>query len=333
MSKRLLWTNRLLRLPPASKEYRGYPLGSPMGTLALCSPMLALLTLLPFLCLHAGEHTAEQRIIEYLRNNLRPGSPVIISKLHNEVFISPEERKALDRLYNIVFKIPSYVAEYYAASGNLPTRKEIALQFGLSGGDEVEVLLHILEYDNRIPRFFTRDPQSGEILKVEVDKIKSDPRFGKVMDRSLSGWEGKVAPGFILQSLDGKEMDLRDLKDETRLLYFWFTNCPPCIQITPHLVSLQARFKERGFSIVGLNADRVMDLDYSDQERQAYLKEHHINFPVVHLSNEVQAAYGGVQLFPTLFLIDRNGIIRGHFVNYQDEVTLEKAINRLIRQQ
>src|SRR5437879_4523752 len=72
---------------------------------------------------------AEKRIIEYLRTNIRPGEPVIITKLYNEVFTSTEERKVLDRLYNTFFKVPAYVAQYYVTSRRPPSLQEIAHQF------------------------------------------------------------------------------------------------------------------------------------------------------------------------------------------------------------
>ncbi|MGH9427738.1 MAG: hypothetical protein ACRD2L_15725, partial [Terriglobia bacterium] len=60
------------------------------------------------------DREVERKVIEYLKANLKAGEPVIVSKLHNEVFTSPEERKVLDRLYNIFFKVPAYIAQYYA---------------------------------------------------------------------------------------------------------------------------------------------------------------------------------------------------------------------------
>jgi len=73
----------------------------------------------------------------------------------------------------------------------------------------------------------------------------------------------------------------------------------------------------------------VLELDYKDLERKAYLDENRVNFPMGHLTPEVQSAYGGVQLFPTIFLVDKEGVIRRHFVNYQDEATLEDAIKSM----
>jgi thiol-disulfide isomerase/thioredoxin len=277
-----------------------------------------------------ANNLAERKVLNYLRTHLQPGEPVVVSKLYNEVFRTPEERKALDRLYNTVFKIPLFVAQYYAVAGKPPSIKVIAEQFQLTLEDEVETLLRLLEYDRRVPHFFIRDPQSGEITSVYVDKIKVDPRFGKALERSLAGWEGKPAPGFVVQLIGGGQLDLADYRGKLCLLYFWFTHCPPCVQITPHLVSLQKDFQARGFSVIGLNADNLLELGYDDRERLNYIQEQGVNFPVANLSAGVQAAYGGVSLFPTLFLIDRGGIIRAHFVHYQEKIVLEKAIAPLL---
>jgi thiol-disulfide isomerase/thioredoxin len=277
-----------------------------------------------------GERAAEEKIIGYLKANLKPGEPVLITKLYNEIFTSPEERKVLDRLYNIFFKLPTFVAQYYVTSRRPPTLQEITQQFNLLVAGEADVILKIIEYDRRIPKFISRDPQTGEITAVDIEKIKADSRFNKVIERSITGWEGRVAPPFAIQSMDGQEINFSALKGKTRLLYFWFTHCPPCVKITPHLVSLQKRFEARNFTVIGLNADKVLELGYDDSERKAYLEKNHVNFPVAHLTTEVQSAYGGVQLFPTLFLVDKDGIIRGHFVNYQEEQTLEKAIEAVL---
>lgn len=276
------------------------------------------------------DRDVERKIIDYLRANIKAGEPVIVSKLHNEVFTSPEERKVLDRLYNIFFKVPAYIAQYYASSHKPPTLSEIAHQFNLPIEGEADVILKIIEYDRRVPRFLTRDAKSGEIVQVDIEKVKADPRFNKVIERTIAGWEGKVAPPFSVQALDGKALSSSDLKGKPHLVYFWFTHCPPCVQITPHLVSLQRKFSGRNFAVVGLNADKVLELGYEDSERKAYLEKHKINFPVGHLSPAAQAAYGGVQLFPTLFLVDKDGVIRAHFVNYKDEATLQQAIEKVL---
>lgn len=297
-----------------------------MTPLVLC--LLLLVGTLVSDDLQDRERAAEERIIGFLKTHLKPGQSVLVTQLHQR-FTKPEERKVLSRLYNIFFKVPYFVAQYYAAHQKPPQLREISEQFNLHIKDEVDVILRIVEYDRRVPQFFKRDPESGEITAVDLERIKSDSRFNKVIERSIAGWQGKKAPQFTIKLLDGDELGL-DSSRGVRLVYFWFTHCPPCVKITPHLVSLQEQFGPQNFTVIGLNADKVLDLGYSDSERADYLDKHNINFSVGHLTAEVQEAYGGVQLFPSLFLLDRDGLIQHHFVNYQDRETLEKAIRSIL---
>ena len=297
-----------------------------MTMLALC--LFLLVGLLASDDLQDRERAAEEKVIGFLKTHLKPGQAVLITELHQR-FTEPEERRVLSRLYNIFFKVPHFVAQYYAAHRKPPRLREIAEQFNLRIEGEVDVILRIVEYDRRVPRFFERDPESGEIASVDLERIKADPRFNKVVERSIAGWEGKKAPQFTMRLLDGAEFSLES-RQGTRLVYFWFTHCPPCVKITPHLVSLQEQFGPQDFTVISLNADRVLDLGYPDSERAAYLDKHKINFPVGHLTAEVQEAYGGIQLFPSLFLVDEDGLIRHHFVNYQDQATLERAIRSVL---
>jgi hypothetical protein len=100
------------------------------------------------------------------------------------------------------------------------------------------------------------------------------------------------------------------------------------VRITPQLVTLHDRYSERGFTVLGANADRVLGLPYDDSVRDEYALEHSINYPNIHLSEEARSALGDVNIFPTLFLIDPEGIIVGYYVNYQPLEVLEDAIEQ-----
>jgi len=121
----------------------------------------------------------EARIISYLKKNVRPGQPVLVTELYNNVFTTPEERDALQRLYNISFKVPAFVAETYTNTGKIPTLAELSNQFQLTIPGEMDVLLRSIESDPRVPKFFERDQTTGEITSIYVDRIASDERFGR----------------------------------------------------------------------------------------------------------------------------------------------------------
>ena len=270
--------------------------------------------------------SAEAKIVEYLKANVKPGQRVVVSELYNNVFTAPEERAALNRLFNTFFKIPLFAAQFQKGSGRPPKLAEIAEQFRFDVPGQTEVMLQIMESDPRVPKFLKRSAETGEIESVDVDAILKSPRFGKLLERTITGFEGKPAAAFTLKRYDGSELSSESLSGKPQLLYFWFTNCPPCVKTSPLLVELHKQYGPKGLQIVGLNADKVLELEYTDTDREAYAKKLGITFPLAHMTPEAQAAYGVVSVFPTIFLVDKNGTIVKYLVNFQDKAALEQAI-------
>ncbi len=270
---------------------------------------------------------AETRVLNYIRDHLQPGQPLVVTDLYNKVFTQPEEHRALDKLYNAFFRIPLFVAQYQKKNGHPPSLKDIAEQFDLRKPEEADILLRVMESDPRVPRFLSRDAKTGEITSVDVVMIESDERFGKILAHQLGGWEGRPAPDFKLPRLDGGEIALEAVRGEVALLYVWFTGCPPCMKEAPDLVRLFREFSGRGFQVVGANADELLGLAYDDAARRAYLHKEGITFPVARWTRESNQAYGGIAIFPTMFLIDRKGLVTGHWIGYVQPGVLRRAIS------
>ena len=268
----------------------------------------------------------EARIIEYLQNNLQPGQAVVVSELFNDVFTSPEEQAALDRLYNTFFKIPLFLVQYQTSTGNAPSLQEISEQFSLNVPGAADVMLRVMAADPRVPRFFERDGNTGEITSIDVEPIRTHPQFGRAVERTIAGWEGTPIPPFSMEAFDGSTLTSAAVADTPHMIYVWFTNCPPCVQTAPLLVELYAQYADLGFEIIAANADRFLELPYDDQMRADYVEELGIEFQMLHLNTEMRSAYGGVSVFPTMFFVNREGIIVEHFVAFQEKEVLEGAI-------
>jgi len=275
--------------------------------------------------------STETRIVEYLRKNVTPGRPIVISELYNNVFKTPEERKILDRLYNTFFKIPMFIVQYNTATKKIPTLREISEQFHFTVPGEADVVLRIMESDPRVPKFFARDVKTGEITKVDIEGIKASPQFGRMIERSIAGFSGRPAPAFAITSFDGKPVTSEQYAGQPHLVYFWFTNCPPCVKISPILAELYKKYAPKGFKIVAANADKFLELPYDDKVRADYAKKHGFTFTLAHMNAAMQQNYGGVSVFPTMFFVDRKGTIVKHFVNFQDRATIEAAIQELLK--
>ncbi len=292
--------------------------------------LAACLFLMP--ALTSGQPDAETRVLNYIRDHLQPGQPLVVTDLYNKVFTQPDERRALEKLYNAFFRIPLFVVQYQKHYGRPPHLNEIAEQFSLHNAEAADILLRVMESDPRVPRFLSRDLKTGEITKVDVGLIESDERFGKILAHQLGGWEGRPAPDFTLSRLDGGEIKSAALHGEVALLYVWFTGCPPCMKEAPDLVKLFRTFSGQGFQVIGANADEFLGLAYDDATRRSYIRKEGISFPVVRWTRESNQAYGGITIYPTLFLIDQKGLVTGHWIGYVQPDELRGAISKTLQE-
>ena len=112
---------------------------------------------------------------------------------------------------------------------------------------------------------------------------------------------GNLAPDFELQTLDGKNLKLSDLRGKAVLLNFWATYCGPCKVEMPWFVELQKEYGPQGFQIVGVAND-----DASTADIAKFAKEMGINYPILIGKDSVSDSYN-VSVLPTTFFLDRDG--------------------------
>lgn len=272
----------------------------------------------------------QAKILSYIRDHLKAGQPVRVTDLYNTVFTTPEDHAALGKLYKDFFRIPTFVVQYQQRFAAPPSLKTIAEQFSMKDPEEADTLLRVMEADPRVPKFITRDPATGEITKVDVELIRNDPRFAAGAKHELGGWVGKTAPPFSLAAAGNKQLTSAGLDGKVALLYVWFTGCPPCMKEAPELARIQRDFGSKGFEVVGANADDLLGLGISDEARQRYAEKEGITFPIVRWNKDSNQSYGGISIYPTLFLINRQGTIAGHWVGFTGPATLRGAIAKAV---
>ncbi len=280
-------------------------------------------------CLFA-QSSAQAKILKYIRAHLKAGQPVKITELYNTVFTTPEDHAALNKLYKDFFRIPMFIVQYQQRFSKPPSLKTIAEQFALDNPEEADTLLRVMETDPRVPKFITQDPKTREITKVNVEMIRNDPQFAQAATHKLAGWEGREAPAFDLVGASGGHLTSAGLSGKVILLYVWFTGCPPCMKEAPALVQLQREYKAKDFEVIGANADDLLGLGVSKEARRQYARQEGISFPIVSWTQASNQAYGGISIYPTLFLINRRGVIAGHWVGFTSLATLREAISKAI---
>jgi len=135
--------------------------------------------------------------------------------------------------------------------------------------------------------------------------------------------QATVAPDFSLESLDGKNMRLSDLRGKALLLNFWATWCGPCKIEMPWFVDLQNQYGSQGLQIVGVAMD-----DASKEDIAKFAKDMGVNYPILIGKEAVGDAYGGVPAMPESFFIGRDGKVVDKILGLKGKGEIEDAIKK-----
>ena len=120
---------------------------------------------------------------------------------------------------------------------------------------------------------------------------------------------GKPAPDFTIAD-QANSIHLASYRGKVVLLNFWASWCPPCILETPSL--LQFHHDHPEYPILAVSVD-----ENEDAYRQFLVKKH-FDLNTVWDPNKTVAEKYGTTGWPETFVIDRNGLIRRHFISAQD---------------
>ncbi|HXB68938.1 MAG TPA: TlpA disulfide reductase family protein, partial [Candidatus Acidoferrales bacterium] len=117
------------------------------------------------------------------------------------------------------------------------------------------------------------------------------------------------APGFCLIDSTGQWRDLADYRGKAVLLEFMQTTCSHCAAFAPKLKEIQQKYGT-GLQILAV----ALPPDNPSTILQ-YVKVHGLSYPMLFDMGQVAGSYVRVPSleFPTIYLIDANGMIEGHY--------------------
>jgi cytochrome c biogenesis protein CcmG/thiol:disulfide interchange protein DsbE len=105
---------------------------------------------------------------------------------------------------------------------------------------------------------------------------------------------------------------LSDLRGKVVVLNFWASWCPPCLEETQSLNTLQQQIASKGGVVLGLSVDE------DKAAYQKFLVDNHVVFPTYDDTSKKTAADYGTSMYPETYLIDRNGRLARKIVGPQD---------------
>ena len=130
--------------------------------------------------------------------------------------------------------------------------------------------------------------------------------------------------------INGNPLTLKSLRGKVVVLDFWAFDCAPCIEAIPHIVDLYNKYGSEGLVVIGVHTPRA-DYEKDVSKLSEVVTKLGIEYPVVVDNKQKIFRDYLCDLWPSQFVIDRNGIVRfshGGGGRYDD---MEKLIQQLLR--
>jgi thiol-disulfide isomerase/thioredoxin len=142
--------------------------------------------------------------------------------------------------------------------------------------------------------------RGGQTIPLTA-RLEARPSAEETLTRDLVG---SAAPAWVdTTPLAGAPASIDALRGKVVVLDFWASFCGPCRYMAPELSALSARYQAQGLAVVGITTD-APEVAASTRESWG------MRYGVVTDRNASTHQGYGITALPTIFIIDRRGIVR-----------------------
>ena len=143
-----------------------------------------------------------------------------------------------------------------------------------------------------------------------------------------------VAPEFtgLTNWQNSGPLTIAGLRGKVVLVNFWTYGCVNCVNTLPHVTQLYAKYKDKGFVIVGVHTPEF-PFERSTGNVQAALKRHGITYPVAQDNSSATWNAWRNQYWPAQYIVDQSGrIVYSHAGEGADD-EIDRTVGKLLNAQ
>ncbi len=132
-----------------------------------------------------------------------------------------------------------------------------------------------------------------------------------------------------------KPIQLAKEKGKVVVLFFWTFECINCKHTLPAIQGIERYFRGHEVQVLGIHSPET-SYEVPASHLAKAIRHDHIDFPVLQDNNSRNWNRYHQQFWPTVYVIDKNGFVRGRWVgelNYggvKGEAQVEKLIQSLL---
>ncbi|MEV0777917.1 TlpA disulfide reductase family protein [Streptomyces sp. NPDC050428] len=149
--------------------------------------------------------------------------------------------------------------------------------------------------------------------------------------QTVAKGERKAVNKIAGETLDGKQLDVADLKGKIVVLNVWGSWCAPCRAEASHLVKVAKDTEAQGVAFVGINTR-----DTNKGPAIAFEKDYGVTYPSLYdpagklLVNGFPKGSLNPQAIPSTIVLDRDGKIAARALTALDDKKLREMVDPLI---
>ncbi|MGA5068168.1 TlpA family protein disulfide reductase [Streptomyces exfoliatus] len=135
------------------------------------------------------------------------------------------------------------------------------------------------------------------------------------------------------ETLDGKQLDVADLKGKVVVLNAWGSWCSPCRAEAPHFAKVAEDLKDEGVAFVGINTR-----DPNKQPAIAFEEDYGVTYPSLYDPQGKLILFGfpkgtlSLQGIPSTVVLDKEGKIAARSLMALNEEKLRSMIEPLLKE-